>query len=87
MKCMSCRYYDYTVDACNSEGYCDLEVEEREAAAFEKGKKEGLREKNLSDTIEDLKADICDNYCIYHANLSDQETLDIMCKRCPLNRL
>lgn len=38
----------------------------------------------VADIIEEVKKDICDNYCKYS---EDEKKCDEMCPDCPLNRL
>lgn len=37
--------------------------------------------------LEEVKEDICDNYCKYPTEYEDNELLEVVCNRCPLNRL
>ena len=37
--------------------------------------------------IEEIKEDICDNYCKYPTEYEDNEILEMVCNRCPLNKL
>lgn len=45
----------------------------------------------VSGILEEVKTDICDNFCKYSAeteNFEDSELFDEICmKKCPLNRL
>ena len=47
-------------------------------------------EENISDQLESIKNEMCDNYCKYSAMRADEldevELADI-CAECPLNRL
>jgi len=52
----------------------------------------GRRRNNVDDMtireqIEEIKAEICDNYCLYRFTLSDQAELEGKCEQCPLTRL
>lgn len=40
-------------------------------------------EQTVADIIEEVKKDICDNYCKY----SSEEDIEEKCPDCPLNRL
>ena len=37
--------------------------------------------------LEEIKEDICDNYCKYPTEYEDNEILEVVCNRCPLNKL
>ena len=37
--------------------------------------------------IEEIKEDICDNYCKYPVEVADDSVLRVICNKCPLNRL
>lgn len=39
------------------------------------------------EEIEEIKEDICDNYCKYPCEIADDNVLKVICDKCPLNRL
>ena len=42
----------------------------------------------VSDIFEEIKSNMCDNYCKYSARYKDyDEMLEEVCSKCPLNRL
>lgn len=41
----------------------------------------------LKETIEEVKTEICDKYCIHPFFVDDQEELDRICESCPLERI
>lgn len=53
--------------------------------------KKDTKSLKVSDILEDVKTDICDNFCKYSAeteNITDSELFEEMCmQKCPLNRL
>ena len=51
-------------------------------------KEDHKRAKTVTDILEEVKQEMCDEYCIYVKMLPNfnQECKDI-CDRCPLNRL
>ena len=53
--------------------------------------KDKIREsqKTVSEIIEEIKAEICDDYCKYPKKYKDEDALleSDTCNRCPLNRL
>ena len=56
---------------------------------FRKDKKEvGMGDKTIPDIIEDVKSEMCDNYCKFPQEYKDQEQMwDKKCAECPLNKL
>ena len=48
-----------------------------------------MREENVIDTLEAIAEEICDNYCKYAAEWSEEkeEEMAARCWECPLNRL
>lgn len=40
-----------------------------------------------SEELEQIKREMCDDYCFYATVSHDQEALDLHCEDCPLNRL
>lgn len=42
---------------------------------------------NINPEIEKIKEEICDFYCKYPFEYQDNEILEIICDKCPLNRL
>lgn len=44
------------------------------------------REKTFPETLEEVKVEMCDNYCKYPEQLSEEELND-KCEECPLGRL
>lgn len=58
--------------------------------AYDKGykqEKEKQEKQTISEIIEEVKCDICDNYCKYPDVLDDEEVLTGTCEQCPLGRL
>ena len=53
------------------------------------GEKKMANNKVVSEIIEDVKAEICDNYCKYPEQWVDKEgeMMDEICKNCPLGKL
>ena len=45
------------------------------------------RKQTISEIIEEVKTDICDNYCKYPNEIRDEDELYDICKKCPLVRL
>lgn len=46
------------------------------------------KEKTVSEIIEEVRSEICDNYCKYMDSVvSDEEVILKHCDDCPLNRL
>lgn len=47
--------------------------------------------KSISEQFEEIKTDICNNYCKYHENMSKEEDMEPkssdICDNCPLGRL
>ena len=41
----------------------------------------------LSQELDDIKEQMCDEYCKYPYEIADDEMLMIICNKCPLNRL
>ncbi|MFA6664342.1 MAG: hypothetical protein WCS21_08530 [Lachnospiraceae bacterium] len=55
-----------------------------------KQKKES-KDKSITDIIEEIKADFCDNYCKFQGQYGDSpeeydQMLENECSRCPMNR-
>ena len=40
-----------------------------------------------ADTIEDIKTEICEEYCRYPHEASSQKALDAICADCPMEKL
>lgn len=41
----------------------------------------------LSQAIDNVKEQMCDEYCKYPYEYEDSEMLEVICNKCPLNRL
>ena len=41
----------------------------------------------LSQVLDDVKEKMCDEYCKYPNEYEDNEILEVICEKCPLNRL
>lgn len=58
---------------------------------LDKNKKEEKKEsKTITDILEEVKQEICDDYCKYPTLVDDREDLfadDSPCMKCPLTRL
>lgn len=39
------------------------------------------------EDIEEIKEQMCDDYCKYPLEYQDNEILEVICNRCPLGRL
>ena len=37
--------------------------------------------------LEDLTGEFCDNYCKFPCEISDQDKLDEVCEKCPMNKM
>lgn len=58
--------------------------------AYDRGCKQDKRQQDkqtISEIVEEVKTEICDNYCKYPDVLDDEEVLYGMCEQCPLGRL
>ena len=42
---------------------------------------------NLMIMLEEVKEEICDEYCKWPFNTEDQAELNVYCAKCPLNRI
>lgn len=42
---------------------------------------------NLASVLDEVKQNICDKYCRFPYEVEDQEQMDELCERCPLNKL
>ncbi|MGN0417032.1 hypothetical protein [Anaerostipes faecalis] len=49
--------------------------------------KEESKNKTVTDILEEVKQQICDDYCKYPTLIDDIEELDTKCTECPLNKL
>lgn len=45
------------------------------------------KKQTISEIIEEVKCEICDNYCKYPNEIKDDEELYDICEKCPLGRL
>lgn len=58
---------------------------------LDKSKKEDKKEpKTVTDILEEIKQEMCDDYCKYPTLVDDREDLfadDSPCMKCPLTRL
>lgn len=45
------------------------------------------KKQTIPEIIEEVKIDICDNYCKYPNEIKDDEELNDICEKCPLGRL
>lgn len=45
------------------------------------------KKQTIPEIIEEVKCEICDNYCKYPLEYQDNEILEVICNRCPLNKL
>lgn len=43
--------------------------------------------KTTPEIIEEVKEQICDYYCKYPFEYQDNEILEVICNKCPLNKL
>lgn len=44
--------------------------------------------KTITEIFEEIKSNICDNYCKYPSEITDHdEMIETKCRECPLNRL
>lgn len=81
--CYGCNYYDDSTDTCNADDVCYMD-------GFEKRK-----QMSIAEIFEEIKEDVCDNYCKYIAEFNKGEKTDAeydafmekYCEHCPLNRL
>jgi hypothetical protein len=42
---------------------------------------------SLSQTIDEVKEKMCDEYCKYPVEIADDEVLRVICNKCPMNKL
>ena len=45
------------------------------------------KKQTIPEIVEDVKTAICDEYCKYPNEYEDNEILEVICEKCPLNRL
>ena len=43
--------------------------------------------KTITRMLEEIAAEICDEYCKYPNELASQEELNKICKKCPLEKI
>ena len=41
----------------------------------------------ITQMLEEIEAQICDEYCKYAYQITEEEDLYLICETCPLNRL
>ena len=48
-------------------------------------------DKTISEQFEEIKVEMCNNYCKYHENMGKEEDAEVkngdICDNCPLSRL
>ena len=45
------------------------------------------KKQTIPEIVEDVKTAMCDEYCKYPNEYEDNEILEVICEKCPLNRL
>lgn len=43
--------------------------------------------KTITRMLEEIAAEICDDYCKYPHEVSEQEDLEKICEKCPLEKI
>jgi len=46
-----------------------------------------MKEKTISEILDEMIGDMCKNYCKYPGQVDDDTLFDYYCANCPLNRL
>ena len=50
-------------------------------------KKQEEKKQTITEIVEEVKCEMCDNYCKYPNEIKDDEELYDICEKCPLGRL